>query len=198
MPVQALRTWASAAVVTAAFLAGPALAAGGEEHKSGMPQFNVANFPSQIFWLVVSFAVLYFLVSTLVLPRIGKIVESREGKIQGDLDAAQKANDAARIAAAEQEKALSEARTQASGVVREATETAAQHTTAKLHEIGDRLAATISEAELRIAQQKTNAIAGLSGMSSEIASAVLSKLVGSADAAQVARAVEAATKAGKA
>ena len=44
MPVQALRTWASAAVVTAAFLAGPALAAGGEEHKSGMPQFNVANF----------------------------------------------------------------------------------------------------------------------------------------------------------
>ena len=197
MPVQAPRTWALGAALTALFLAGPALAAGGEQ-KSGMPQFNLANFPSQIFWLVVSFAVLYFLVSTLVLPRIGKIVESREGKIQGDLDAAQKANDAARIAAAEQEKALSEARTQASGVVREATEKAAQHTTAKLHELGDKLAATISEAELRIAEQRTQAIAGLSGMSSEIASAVLSKLVGSADPAQVARAVEAATKAGKA
>jgi len=181
-----------------AFLAAPALAAGGGEQKSGMPQFDVSNFPSQIFWLVVSFAVLYFLMSTLVLPRIGKIVESREGKIQGDLDAAQKANDAARIAAAEQEKALSEARTQASGVVREATEKAAQHTTAKMHELGDKLAATISEAELRIAEQRTQAIAGLSGMSTEIASAVLSKLVGSADAAQVARAVEAATKAGKA
>ena len=183
--------------MTALFVAGPALAAGGEQ-KSGMPQFNVTNFPSQIFWLVVSFAVLYFLVSTMVLPRIGKIVESREGKIQGDLDAAQKANDAARIAAAEQEKALSEARTQASGVVREATEKAAQHTTAKMHELGDKLAASIAEAELRIAEQRTQAIAGLSGMSSEIATAVLSKLVGSADATQVARAVEAATKAGKA
>ena len=197
MPVQALRTWASAAALTAAFVAGPALAAGGEK-KSGMPQFDISSFPSQIFWLVVSFAVLYFLVSTMVLPRIGKIVESREGKIQGDLDAAQKANDAARIAAAEQEKALSEARTQASGVVREATEKAAQHTTAKMHELGDKLAASIAEAELRIAQQRTQAISGLSGMSSEIATAVLSKLVGSADAAQVARAVDAATKAGKA
>ena len=197
MPLQAPRTWASAAVLTALFVAGPALAAGGEQ-KSGMPQFNIANFPSQVFWLVVSFAVLYFLVSSMVLPRFGKIVESREGKIQGDLDAAQKANDAARIAAAEQEKALSEARTQASGVVREATEKAAQHTTAKMHELGDKLAASIAEAELRIAEQRTQAITGLSGMSSEIASAVLSKLVGSADAAQVARAVEAATKAGKA
>ena len=163
-----------------------------------MPQFNVTSFPSQIFWLVVSFAVLYFLMATLVLPRIGKIVEGREVKIQADLDAAQKANDAARVAAAEQEKALAEARTQASGVVREATDKAAQHTTAKMHEIGDKLAATIAEAELRIGQQRTQAMSGLAGMSSEIASAVLSKLVGPADAAQVARAVEAATKAGKA
>ena len=197
MPVQALRTWASAAVLTAAFAAGPALAAG-DAGKSGMPQFNVTSFPSQIFWLVVSFAVLYVLMATLVLPRIGKIVEGREVKIQADLDAAQKANDAARVAAAEQEKALAEARTQASGVVREATDKAAQHTTAKMHEIGDKLAATIAEAELRIGQQRTQAMSGLAGMSSEIASAVLSKLVGPADAAQVARAVEAATKAGKA
>ena len=197
MPVQALRTWASAAVLTAAFAAGPALAAG-DAGKSGMPQFNVSSFPSQIFWLVVSFAVLYFLMATLVLPRIGKIVEGREGKIQADLDAAQKANDAARVAAAEQEKALAEARSQASGVVREATEKAAHHTTAKMQELGDKLAATIAEAELRIGQQRTQAMSGLAGMSSEIASAVLSKLVGPADAAQVARAVEAATKAGKA
>ena len=197
MPVQALRTWASAAVLTAAFAAGPALAAG-DAGKSGMPQFNVSSFPSQIFWLVVSFAVLYFLMATLVLPRIGKIVEGREGKIQADLDAAQKANDAARVAAAEQEKALAEARSQASGVVREATDKAAQHTNAKMQELGDKLAATIAEAELRIGQQRTQAMSGLAGMSSEIASAVLSKLVGPADAAQVARAVEAATKAGKA
>jgi F-type H+-transporting ATPase subunit b len=197
VPVQALRTWASAAVITAAFVAGPAFAAG-DAQKSGMPQFNVTNFPSQVFWLVVSFAVLYFLMATTVLPRIGKIVEGREGKIQSDLDAAQKANDAARVAAAEQEKALAEARSQASVVVREATDKAAQHTTAKLHELGDKLAATISEAELRIGQQRTQAISGLAGMSSEIASAVLAKLVGSADAAQVARAVDAATKAGKA
>ena len=66
-----------------------------------MPQFDLTRFPTQIFWLVVCFAVLYALMANLVLPRIGKTIESRERKIQGDLDAAQKANDAARAASAE-------------------------------------------------------------------------------------------------
>ena len=65
---------------------------------AGMPQFDVKSFPSQVFWLVVCFAVLYVLMAKLVLPRIGRTIESRESKIQSDLDAAQKANDAARAA----------------------------------------------------------------------------------------------------
>ena len=52
-----------------------------------MPQFDVKAFPSQIFWLVVCFAVLYFLMAKFVLPSIGKTIESREHKIQADLDA---------------------------------------------------------------------------------------------------------------
>jgi F-type H+-transporting ATPase subunit b len=161
-----------------------------------MPQFDVTAFPSQIFWLVVSFAVLYFLMSKVVLPRIGTIVEDRERKIQTDLDAAQKANDAARAAGTEQDKALAVARTEASQVIREAADAAAAQTTAKMHEIGDKLAAEIGEAERRIAEQRSQALAGLTGMSTEIASAVLTRLVGSADAGQVAQAVDAAAKAG--
>ncbi len=162
-----------------------------------MPQFDLTRFPTQIFWLVVCFAVLYVLMANLVLPRIGKTIEDRERKIQTDLDAAQKANDAARAAAAEQDKALAEARTQASGLIRAASEAAAAETSAKMHEVSDRLGADIVAAERRIGEQRSQALDGLSGMSTEIASAVLGKLVGSADPAQVARAVDEAAKAGK-
>ena len=197
MPVPAPRTWASASVVTALLLAGPVLAADGA-WQSGMPQFDVSRFPSQIFWLVVCFAALYFLMSMLVLPSIGRTIEDRERKIQGDLDAAQKANDVARAAAADQEKALGAARGEASQVVRAAAEAAAGQTSARMHEIADKLAADIAAAERRIADQRDQAMASLTGMSAEIASALMAKLVGSADAAQVASAVDQAAKAGKA
>ena len=188
MPVQALRT-----SVAAAALIGLPFAA----QAAGMPQFDLTRFPTQIFWLVVCFAVLYFLMAKAVLPKIGATIESREHKIQADLDAAQKANDAARAAGVEQDKALAEARGQASGLIREASEAAAAQTSAKLHEVSDRLGADIVAAEKRIGEQRTQALAGLSSMSTDIATAVMGKLVGSADPAQVARAVDEAAKAGK-
>ena len=188
MPVQALRT----SVATAALIGLPFAA-----QAAGMPQFDLTRFPTQIFWLVVCFAVLYFLMAKAVLPKIGKTIESREHKIQADLDAAQKANDAARAAGVEQDKALAEARGQASGLIREASEAAAAQTSAKLHEVSDRLGADIVAAEKRIGEQRTQALAGLGSMSTEIATAVLGKLVGSSDPAQVARAVDEAAKAGK-
>ena len=55
----------------------------------------------------------------------------------------------------------------------------------------------IVAAEKRIGEQRTQTLAGLGNMSTEIATAVLGKLVGSADPAQVARAVDEAAKAGK-
>lgn len=188
MPVSALRTSAWAA----ALIGLPAAA-----QAAGMPQFDIASFPSQIFWLVVSFAVLYAIMATLVLPRIGSTVEARERKIQADLDAAQQANDAARTTAAAQDKALAEARGRAEGVIRAASDAAAAETSAQMHAVGGRLAADITAAERRIGEQQNQAMAGLTGMAAEIASAILGKLVGSADGAQVARAVDEAAKAGK-
>ena len=52
-------------------------------------------------------------------------------------------------------------------------------------------------AERRIGEQRAQTLTGLAGMSAEIATAVLGKLAGTADPAQVARAVDEAAKAGK-
>ena len=65
MPVQALRT-----SVAAAALIGLPFAA----QAAGMPQFDLTRFPTQIFWLVVCFAVLYFLMAKAVLPKIGATI----------------------------------------------------------------------------------------------------------------------------
>jgi F-type H+-transporting ATPase subunit b len=172
----------------------PAFAADAER-SSGMPQFNLTSFPSQIFWLVVSFAVLYFMMAKMVLPRIGSIIETRERAILSDLEAAQKANDAARAAGVEQERTLTAARTEASGIIRQSAEAAAAQTTAKMHEIGDRLGAEIAAAERRIAEQRSSVLAGLEQMAGDIAQSVYDKLAGQpADAAALNARVAAALK----
>jgi F-type H+-transporting ATPase subunit b len=173
---------------------GPAFAADAER-SSGMPQFDLTRFPSQIFWLIVSFAVLYFLMAKMVLPRIGSIIETRERAILSDLEAAQKANDAARAAGVEQERTLAAARTEGSGIIRQAAEAAAAQTTAKMHEIGDKLGSEIAAAERRIAEQRSSVLAGLEQMAGDIAQSVYDKLAGRpADSAALNAKVAAAVK----
>ena len=53
-----------------------------------MPQLDFHTFPTQIFWLVVSFVLLYLLMRVVALPRIEKIVEERRRRLDEDLEKA--------------------------------------------------------------------------------------------------------------
>jgi F-type H+-transporting ATPase subunit b len=53
-----------------------------------MPQFDITTFAGQIFWLVLSFGLLYLLVSRVILPKFISIVDQREDLIAQDIRAA--------------------------------------------------------------------------------------------------------------
>src|SRR5262245_5186698 len=59
-------------------------------HGGGFPPFESHNFPSQVLWLAITFAALYFLMSRLALPRVASILETRAGRIASDLAEAQR------------------------------------------------------------------------------------------------------------
>ena len=50
-----------------------------------MPQLDIATFPSQIFWLIVSFVILYICISKLIMPKISKVLLEREKKIKENI-----------------------------------------------------------------------------------------------------------------
>lgn len=66
--------------------------------KAGMPQLEISSYSSQIFWLVISFFFLYFIMSNIVLPRIGEVLKHRRDKITSDLDKAESLNKEASLA----------------------------------------------------------------------------------------------------
>ena len=55
----------------------------------GMPQFNAETFPSQLFWLVISFVSLYICLNFLILPRIRNNIRLRKNKILNDVERAE-------------------------------------------------------------------------------------------------------------
>lgn len=74
-----------------------------------MPQLDFSTYPSQIFWLLVSLTVLYFLLSRLALPRIETVIRDRQDTISKDLDQAAEFKNRAEEAEASYEAALAAA-----------------------------------------------------------------------------------------
>jgi len=56
----------------------------------GMPQLNPEFWISQIFWLVLTFGILYLVLSKIVLPKISVNLETRKSQILENIETAEK------------------------------------------------------------------------------------------------------------
>ena len=56
----------------------------------GMPQLNPEFWVSQIFWLILTFGILYLVLSKMVLPKISDNLETRKSQILENIDTAEK------------------------------------------------------------------------------------------------------------
>src|SRR5690242_13778471 len=81
-----------------------------QKEGAGFPPFDTTTFPSQLFWLAITFGFLFVVLWRVAGPRIQGVIASRRGAIHGDIDAAQKARDDAEKAGAAYQTALAAAR----------------------------------------------------------------------------------------
>jgi len=142
-----------------------------------MPQFDPSTFTPQLFWLVLTFSVLFVAMWRHALPRLSGILEARRQRIASDLEKAAAFKAEAEQVAAEYEKALTEARDKAAAALKQAgAELAAE--AAKRHEVfGKELAARTGEAEQRIAAARDQALGNIKTVAEETAGAATAKLI---------------------
>jgi F-type H+-transporting ATPase subunit b len=100
-------------------------APGGDAHGGGaFPPFDQSTFASQLLWLAITFGLFYLLMSRVIVPRIGGILEHRRDRIAQDLDEASRLKEEADNAIAAYEQELAEARKKASAIAEAAREKA--------------------------------------------------------------------------
>ncbi|MCA0200491.1 MAG: F0F1 ATP synthase subunit B' [Proteobacteria bacterium] len=143
-----------------------------------MPQFDPSTFSSQIFWLVVTFALLYWVVAKIAVPRIGEVLDQRARVIQEDLDRALALKGETDQAVQAYEKAMAAARDQAGDHMRAVTSEAKATADARTAELSAVVGKQVAEAEARIAKAKEDALASLRGIAADTAKDVVAKLAG--------------------
>lgn len=170
------KTLSYAGIGATVFAAAPVLAA--SEEGGSLPQLDVSTFPTQIFWLAVTFLILYILVSKVAAPRIGEVLEERHARITNDLEKAEKLKEEIEGVKNEYENALAEARANAHAVlVSGQSEISASNATAEAA-AGEKAAKQSQEAEDRIAKAKQDAIANIHSVAADVAGEAVEKLIG--------------------
>ena len=156
---------------------------------AGMPQLDFATFPNQIFWLVVTLVVIYFVLSKVALPRIASVLAERQGTITNNLAAAEDLKAKAVEAEEAYNKALADARAEAGRIAAEAKAEMQAEVEVAMAKADAEIAARTAESEARIAEIREGAAAAVKDVAQDTAKEVVAALGVDVDASAIEAAV---------
>jgi F-type H+-transporting ATPase subunit b len=147
-------------------------------HPKAFPPLDATTFVPQLFWLALTFGLLYVLLKRFALPRVGEILDERQARIQRDLDKAEALKVETQQALAGYEQSLSDARGRAQGIASDVRNKLMQEVDGERAKIDAEIARQAADAEARIDGSKQKALSNVNDIATDTASAIVAKLLG--------------------
>ena len=144
----------------------------------GMPQLNPEFWISQIFWLTLTFGILYLVLSKLILPKISTNLESRKSQILENIEAAEKQREDSETKLKEYEEIISKSKLEAKTIFNQAREKALKDINAKKEVLEGQIDEEISKAEEEIKTLRNGAPDKINKIAIETSSELIQKLIG--------------------
>ena len=144
----------------------------------GMPQFNASTFPSQLFWLVVTFVLLYLFMNFLVLPRIRDNIRLRKNKISNDLERAELIKHQIDKIMEDYDEKISRSKNRANETIKSSIEKADQDFSAQLNNVKKRIIQKVNEAEKETLEYKKNFSSEINNISLEVTTLLVKRILG--------------------
>ena len=151
-----------------------------------MPQFDFANFLPQMVWLALFFAILYFGIVRLTLPKVGRVMQAREDQVAGDIATAEQAKAQADRMAADYDAGVASAQDAARARLGDARAAAAAALEAKLKKSNDALATKSAKAQAALDTARDAAFGQIESVAADAASDIVERLTGQRPAAAAA------------
>jgi F-type H+-transporting ATPase subunit b len=165
------------AFAAAAAAAAEDAAYGAAESSGGLPQLDFATWPSQLFWLALTFGVLYWLMAGRFLPAIGGAIEERRDRIADDLDQASEFKRQAEEAETAYNQALADAKAKAQSIAADTRAEVDAEIAEMQKETDEKLGQQLEKAEARITEMKAEATAKVEAAATDATRAIVEKLI---------------------
>ena len=144
----------------------------------GMPQLNPEFWISQIFWLILTFGILYVVLSKLILPKISANLESRKSKILENIEAAEKQREDSEAKLKEYDEIISKSKLESRNIFNEARKKALKDINSKKEVLDKEIDKEITKAEQEIKSFKDSAPNKINKIAIETSSELIQKLIG--------------------
>lgn len=149
-----------------------------EGSSSGLPQLDVSTYPSQLFWLFVTFAILYVIFSMKTLPEISSTLEGRQEHIKSELDQAERSKSQAEDVQRAYEENLEKARLASGKEMSNVQDEMLKKSEDVYKKFLDKSESDIQAMEKEIDKMKLNAMDDMNTIAAEVASEAAQKIVG--------------------
>ena len=144
----------------------------------GMPQLNPEFWISQIFWLTLTFGILYIVLSKLILPKISANLESRKSQIQENVEAAEKQRESSESKLKEYDNIILKSKLEAKNIFKDAREKVIKDINSKKETLDKQIDVEIQKAEKEINFLRKSAPEKINKIAIETSSELVKKLIG--------------------
>ena len=142
----------------------------------GMPQFNAKSFNSQLFWLIITFTILYLAITYFILPRIRENIRLRKNKIANDIERAKSIKVEVENMISQANIKFEEAKNQAQEIIKETLIKSNKEYDNQIDNIKKQIANMQIENEKKIAEYKKNLEKDIEKSTISLCAVILSKL----------------------
>ena len=144
----------------------------------GMPQLNPEFWISQIFWLTLTFGILYIVLSKLILPKISANLELRKSQIQENVEAAEKQRESSESKLKEYDNIILKSKLEAKNIFKDAREKIIKDINSKKETLDKQIDVEIQKAEKEIDLLRKSAPEKINKIAIETSSELVKKLIG--------------------
>ena len=144
----------------------------------GMPQLNPEFWVSQIFWLILTFGILYIVLSKLILPKISANLELRKSQISDNIEAADKQRKESESKLKEYDEIISKSKTEAKNIFNQVREKVLKDINAKKDVLEKQINEEVKKVEEEINKLRLEAPAKINKIAIDTSSELVKKLIG--------------------
>jgi F-type H+-transporting ATPase subunit b len=144
----------------------------------GMPQLNPEFWISQIFWLTLTFGILYIVLSKLILPKISANLELRKSQIQENVEAAEKQRESSETKLKEYDSIILKSKLEAKNIFKDVREKVIKDINLKKETLDKQIDVEIQKAEKEIDLLRKSAPEKINKIAIETSSELVKKLIG--------------------